>query len=102
MFAFLGIALGVSQLTRSVPWSRGLGLVALTCIAIASAVLRHDEWRESAPIVFDTLAQVLPAAHKLDLWRMSMADVVPSLVMLIALGFVYFAMGHVRFARRDA
>lgn len=102
VFAFLGLALGTSQLTRSVPWSRGLSLVALTSVGIASAVLRHDEWRDSSPVLFDTLAQLFPGAHKLDLWRMSVADVLPALVMLVALGFVYFALGHVRFARRDA
>ena len=101
-FAFLGMALGVSQLTRSVPWARGLGLLALTGFAVASAVLRHDEVRERSPVLFDTLAQVLPAAHKLDLWRSGAANVAPAIVMLLALGFVYFAIGHARLSRRDA
>lgn len=100
-YAYLGLALGVSQLTRSVPWSRGLGLFALIGVVVASALLRHDEFREASPVLFDSLALLFPSTHKLDLWRTG-ADIVPAVVMLFALGTVYFTLGHLRFARRDA
>ena len=100
-FAYLGLALGVSQLTRSVPWSRGLALVALIGVVVASALLRHDEYRELSPVLFDSLALLFPSTHKLDLWRTG-TDVLPAAIMLFALGTVYFTLGHLRFIRRDA
>lgn len=101
-FAFLGLALGTSQLTRSVPWSRALAVLGLAGVSAASGILARDDVRERAPIVADSLRQFFPGAHRLDLWRPEFADSGPALAMLLALGFVYFLAGHVRFARRDA
>lgn len=101
-FAFLGLALGVSQLTRSVAWSRALGLLALTGFAAASGVLGDDDVRPHAPALFDTLHVLLPGGHKLDLWRPELAGFAPAVIVLLALGTAYFAAGYVRLARRDA
>ena len=101
-FAFLGLALGVSQLTRSVPWSRALGLLALAAVSGLSSVFARDDVRETAPVLFDSLGQLFPAAHRLDLWRPSPSDFLPSVIVLAALGVGYFVIGHVRFARRDS
>lgn len=101
-FAHVGLALGVSQLTRSVPWSRALGLFALV---VAFALPRWLEWgplSESAPVLSQTLQQLFPSAHRLDLWRPELASVGRSAAILVALGAAYFALGHARFARRDA
>ena len=101
-FAYLGVALGVSQLTRSVAWSRALGLLALTAFGAASGVLGDDDVRPYAPALCDTLHVLFPGGHKLDLWRPALADFAPSVVVLLALGVAYFALGHLRLARRDA
>ncbi|MEC7519168.1 MAG: ABC transporter permease subunit [Myxococcota bacterium] len=101
-FAHLGLALGVSQLTRSVPWSRALGLFALAFVFGAHGWLGRDAVQEEAPVLAASLQQVFPAAHRLDLWRPSLWDGVVAMTVLAALGFVYFAIGHLRFARRDA
>jgi ABC-type transport system involved in multi-copper enzyme maturation permease subunit len=102
VFAFLGLAVGVSQLTRSVPWSRALGLLALSAVAALSSALARDDIRERSPVHVDSLAQLFPASHRLDLWRPDASDFMPAVVVLIALGIGYFALGHVRFVRRDA
>lgn len=101
-FAHLGLALGVSQLTRSVPWSRALGLFALAGVFAAHGWLGRDDVRESAPVLADSARVLFPAAHRLDLWRTSAGEVLPAVVVLFALGVTYFALGHARFARRDA
>lgn len=101
-FAHLGLALGVSQLTRSVPWSRALGLFALVFVFGAHGWLGRDAVREEAPVLSESLQQIFPAAHRLELWRPALSDGAISLVMLAALGILYFALGHLRFARRDA
>lgn len=101
-FAHLGLALGASQLTRSVPWSRALGLLALVGVFAGHGWLGRDAVQADWPVLASTLRQVFPAAHRLDLWRPALADTVPALVMLGALGLTYFTLGYLRFARRDA
>ncbi len=100
-FAHLGLALGISQLTRSVPWSRALGLFALAFVFAAHGWLSLDHVKESAPVLTASLRMFLPAAHRLDLWRPNPADFAPSVLVLIALGVSYFVLGNLRFVRRD-
>lgn len=101
-FAHLGLALGASQLTRSVPWSRALGLFALAFVFAAHGWLSRDAVHEVAPVTSDSLRMIFPAAHRLDLWRLEPVPVLSSITILLALGGSYFALGHLRFARRDA
>jgi ABC-type transport system involved in multi-copper enzyme maturation permease subunit len=101
-FAHLGLALGVSQLTRSVPWSRALGLLALVGVFAANGWLGRDAVQAAAPVLAGTARQLFPAAHRLDLWRPALADVAPAAVFLLAFGVACVAAGHLRFSRRDA
>ena len=101
-FAHVGLALGVSQLTRSVPWSRALGLLALALAFGGHSWLMKDRVHEAWPVLTGTLAQLFPAAHRLDLWRPELGAVARSALALVALGVCFFAIGHARFARRDA
>ena len=39
---------------------------------------------------------------KLELWRPDLLERVPSIVMLLGLGSLYFALGHIKLARGDA
>ena len=101
-FAHLGLALGASQLTRSAPWSRALALLLLVFVFGAHGWLSRDSVHDRAPVLVDSLRQLFPAAHRLDLWRPGLLDAAPSALMLLALGVVFFTVGHLRFARRDA
>ena len=64
--------------------------------------LVRTDLRDDAPVLFDTLAQLFPAAHRMDLWQVAWGDVAPGALMLVCLGIALFALGHVRFLRRDA
>lgn len=101
-FAHLGLVMGASQLTRSVPWSRALGLLALVATFGVHGWLSRDAVREEAPVLVESARQLFPAAHRLDLWRPEWADVAPGALVLVAMGVAFFALGHQRFARRDA
>lgn len=101
-FAHLGLVLGVSQLTRSVPWSRALGLLVLVGVFAANGWLGRDSVRETAPALIDSVRQIFPAAHRLDLWRPDVGDFAPAATVLLAIGIAGFAGGHLRFLRRDA
>jgi ABC-type transport system involved in multi-copper enzyme maturation permease subunit len=100
-FAHLGLAVGVSQLTRSVPWSRALGLLGLAAVFAIHGLLGLDAVRSEAPAFVDSIRQLFPAAHRLDLFRPDLADAAPALLVLVAMGFFYFAAPLLRFQRRD-
>ncbi len=101
-FAHLGLTLGVSQLTRSVPWSRALGLMALVSAYALHGWLSREHVEAAAPVLTGSIRTLLPVEHRLDLWRTSAGDVLPAVIILLALGASYFALGYQRFARRDA
>lgn len=100
--SYVGIAVGLSHLTRSVPLSRALGLLSFVLVAILWG-LSHLDWVQNnvAPLA-RALVRLLPVAHERDLWRPELFDRLPALVMLTALAVVYFALGYRFRARRDA
>lgn len=76
-FAFLGLSLGVSQLTKSVNGSRALGLFALIVVSVLGTVSQVDHIVEYAPLLIDGLSPVWPYSHKIDLWRPSSTSAAP-------------------------
>ena len=101
-FAHVGLAVGLSHLTRSIPLSRVLSITALLVFGALFALGNYNRFvREHAPGTADTLLALLPRTHMLDLWRPEFADRLPSIAVLIALGIVYFAGGYAYRARRD-
>lgn len=100
-FAYLGLAMAASQLTRSVNWSRALAVMLLFGFAVAGNLLETGWLERKAPTIVPTLAMLFPQGHDLDLWRPALADRLPGFAMLLALGCGYFAIGYARFARRD-
>jgi ABC-type transport system involved in multi-copper enzyme maturation permease subunit len=102
-FAHVGLAVGLSHVTRSVPLSRALAIVALFAFGALFAIGTYNDLvREHAPVAADAVLTFLPRSHMLDLWRPALVDRLPSITMLIALGLVYFAAGYAYRARRDA
>lgn len=98
--AFLGIALGASQWTRSPVIATGLGLSAMVGLSVVSAVA--DFWRGPGWFrILDVLYLVTPQSLRQGLWHPDAAQWIPSLVLLPVLGFLFFSAGYVRFARRD-
>ncbi len=101
-FAHVGLAVGLSHLTRSVPLSRVLSIGGLLVFGALYGLGNYNDFvREHAPGVADTLLTFLPRTHMLDLWRPEFIDRVPSIAVLTALGLVYFAGGYAYRARRD-
>ena len=103
-FAYVGIVLGVSQLTRSVNWARGLSLLALIGAGVASSALGSERLQRKfdLPVLMETVRQLFPGAHKIELWRPELVDRLPPMLMLCAIGVTAFFVGHLVFARRDA
>jgi hypothetical protein len=100
--AYVGLAVGLSHLTRSVPWSRALGLLALAGAGTLWGVAHLDWTQAHAGPLVRVLLPLLPRAHQTDLFRPELMDRLPALVMLLALCATYFALGFRHRARRDA
>ncbi len=100
-FAWLGLALAVSQVTASAALARGLGVCALLGIGILGSLLQWPRIHSKAPVLFDSIRTLFPGAHTMGLWQPVWADRAPSVLLLLALGSAYFALGHRRLAARD-
>jgi hypothetical protein len=100
-FAWLGVALGISQLTRSVHLARGAGLLALIGGAVAHGGLRSELAERHLGAWADSIATVFPASHRVDLWRPDLVDRGAAALMLLAIGGAAFAVGHARLQRAD-
>ena len=100
--SFLGLCMGVSQVLRTRWWALGASLALTLGVLVGGRVLDTSWAVEQAPILAPTLAQLFPGAHRVDLWRPELADRLPALVLLPALGAAWFYLGHLVFRRRDA
>ena len=97
--AYLGLALGVSQLTRSPILAITLGLVGVVGLSVTSGITGHwagAGWRQLLAAVH----ALTPQAQRGALWRNDPTFLVPAVVTLVTLGLFYFLLGHLRFARR--
>ena len=98
--SYLGLALGISQVTRSANKAMALGFFAWVVFAVLGIMSGHwagDGW---AP-VWQGIHMVVPLGHRLDLWRTDIAHQLPAAASLIALGLLYMAAGHAVLSRRD-
>ena len=99
--AWLGLALGISHITRSGSRATALGLMAVALCAVWPGVLKHFsgwlgwEW-------LDHFEVIVPSSDVLSLWRRSFAPLFTGGVHLLVLGLAYLMLGHVLFSRRDA
>lgn len=99
--AFVGLALGISQIMRSPYYAMGLSLIVVVGMGIISLMATHwagDGWRQ----LWQLVDFVVPMGHKMGLWRLKAAYVCTSSVYLVALGFAYCFAGYSVFARRGA
>lgn len=100
--AFLGLALGFSQITRSVGWARALSLFALIGFSLLYSVLELRTLRSELPVVSSVVKSLLPNSYSLDLWRPQLARRLVGMAALAGLSLLYFGLGFLAFRRRDA
>jgi len=97
---FLGLALGVSQLTRSPVMATAAGFVVMGCMFIATGLSHYftgDGWRQLLDVVY----QLSPYGTRAALWHFDAAHMIPATVLLMALGLLYFLLGYAGYVRRD-
>ncbi len=100
--AWLGIALGISQMTHSGSRATALGILALFAFLILTPILakwgRSDGWRAC----LENLDILIPYTAKSLLWRRGPIPLLVATGHLLSLGLLYFSLGYARLARRDA
>jgi ABC-type transport system involved in multi-copper enzyme maturation permease subunit len=99
-FAYVGLALGLSQLTRSPQVARALAVAALIALSISRWILESSWLARSAPQLVH-LTHLLPGTHEAGLWRSSWESNLVATAALVTLGSVYFMLGYRVRAGRD-
>jgi ABC-type transport system involved in multi-copper enzyme maturation permease subunit len=98
--AYVGLALGISQTTRSSNLAMGLGFAAWALTGILAGLANVYEG-PGIQRIWQALTMLVPIGHRLDLWRSDPAHVIPAAVFLLSLSMVYLFLGHICFGRRD-
>lgn len=101
-FSYLGMVMCASQLTRTGMRAAGLALLITFACAFAGSVFQAEFIAEQAPELFGALSKLVPSGHHLALWHPSPAHSIPAMVALIVMGVAWFALGFLRFSKRDA
>jgi len=100
-FPYLGLAMGLSHLTKSGSKATVMGIFAIAICFVVSILLRHftgdSGWRAYVPY----LSLLVPEYHKMYMWRNALAPLVTGTVYLMTLGFCYLLAGYAVFRRRD-
>ncbi len=97
---FLGLALGLSQVTRSDPKATVLSFVAFATQLVLYGIARHFRG-DGLRAAWDVLLTLLPQGHYMDLWRMDLPHLVTASAYLAALAALPLLAGHAALAGRD-
>lgn len=98
--AFVGLALGISQLTRSPHLATAGGLLAWIVIGVLFRFARHFEG-DGIRQVWALVGMLTPHSHRWDLMRSAPSHVISGAVFCVALGLVFLMAGHAVFRKRD-
>ena len=98
---FVGLALGLSQLTRRPYLSMALGFLTWLGTTFLALAAGHYLKQDGGSPAWELLRQMLPQGHRLDLWRTDAPHLVVAILFLTSLAFVYLFAGFAWFRRRD-
>ncbi len=97
---YLGLFMGISQLTRSVNIARMISLVTLIGFWLINVIL-SKMWLIDDNKAAYYIQHALPGIYKLNLWHPDLHTRAAAVAALALLGAVYFLIGHQVLARRD-
>ena len=100
--AWLGLALGLSHLTRSPGRATAYGIFAICVFMALPTILGFLCSAADWPGWVTEVEQLLPSGAKLALWRSAFTPVAAGAFQLFVLGMVYLMLGAAVFGRRDA
>ena len=99
--AWLGVALGISHLTRTGSRATALGIFAVAALSALPNILGWNaSWFDLPWLTnFDVFS---PSSVKSLLWRQSLAPLAEAAFRLATLGLLFLSVGSAAFCRRDA
>ena len=98
---YLGLAMGLSHLTKSASKATVMGIIAITVCFVLSILIRHFSADTGWRAVLPHLGLLIPDGHKMYLWRNAVAPLVTGSVYLVTLGLCYLLAGYAVFRKRD-
>ncbi|MDG1478978.1 MAG: ABC transporter permease subunit [Myxococcota bacterium] len=101
-FTFLGITLGISQITSSLNGSRTLALLTVIALGIGGGLSGSEDVQSYAPVLISSIHPLFPNAHRIDLWRPDLISRLPAICMLLTMGIAGFGIGNLIMTQRDA
>ena len=99
--AWLGLALGLSHLTRSPGRATSLGIVAIGLLGALPPVMDFLHTFQGWPSFLTHLRMLVPAGAEMSLWRFSPVPLISGSFHLVILGLTYLMAGAAFFCRRD-
>ena len=99
--AWLGLALGISHLTRSPGRALSLSIMMIGLFGALPPLMDLLQAAKGWPVAFTHVRMLVPAGAEMSLWRFSAVPLVTGSFHLVILGFTYLMLGAAVFCRRD-
>ena len=99
--AWLGLALGLSHLTRSPNFATALGILAMCLFGALPPVMDLLHNAAGWPAALTHVRMLVPAGAEMSLWRFSPVPLATGSFHLVMLGLTYLMAGAAFFGRRD-
>ena len=99
--AWIGLALGLSHLTRSPGRATAYGILAVGLFGALPPLLDFLHANAGWPAALTQVRMLVPAGAEMSLWRFSAAPLISGSFHLVTLGFVYLMAGAAVFGRSD-
>ncbi len=98
---FLGLSLGISQMTRMPGLASALGVLSLIILSVLNTLAEFFSGPGLRQL-WDLGRVLSPFPWRTDLWRSSPMDFGPAALMVFCLGLCYVLLGYLAWRRRDA
>jgi hypothetical protein len=99
--AWIGLALGLSHLTRSPGRATALGIFAICIFGALPPLMDFFHSHSGWPVAVTQVRMFVPAGPETLLWRFSAVPLVTGSFHLMLLGLVYLMTAVAVFSRRD-
>lgn len=99
--SWLGLAMGISHVTKSGSRATGLGLLAMVAMLALPGILALNADYFELPWL-KNFEVISPSSATRGLWRNTFTPIAAAAIHLIMLGMGFLTLGHEVFSRRDA
>ena len=99
--AWLGLALGLSHITRSPGRATAYGILAICLFGALPQLMDLAHSVGGWPAAVTQVRMLVPSGAEMSLWRFSAAPLLSGTFHLVTLGFVYLMAGAAVFSRSD-